>query len=125
MAVISREYVFNVDKFNNPTKIEGDNAVGLRLYQLLTMNPGDNPLHPSMGIGIKRYRYGLNNIDEVAKVIRSQVETFLPMYQLNDIELYYSDNHVLNISIYINGVQFRYSTDMEEDKIYTLEDIKQ
>lgn len=125
MAIISREYLFNVDKFNTPSKVEGENAVGLRLYNLIMMNPGDNPLHPSMGIGIRRYRYGLNNIDEIAKVIRAQVETFLPMYQLNDIELFYSDDHILNISIFINGTQFQYSTDMDTDQTYTLDDIKQ
>ena len=125
MAIISREYVFDTNKFNLPTKVEGDGAVGLRLYELITMKPGDNPLHPSMGIGISRYRYSMNNLDEIAKVIRAQVETFLPMYQLNDIELSYTGDHILDISIYINGIQFQYSTDMDTNKTYTLENIKQ
>ena len=55
-----KDYLMSVDMFNNPATVSGDRAQALKIVRLILMNPGSDPLHPEMGVGLKQFRYSLN-----------------------------------------------------------------
>ena len=110
MAVKHREYLFSVNNFNEPDKVEGKAAVGLLLTRLIMLDPGSDPLHPDMGVGISRYRYGLDNLSELTKIIEGQIETFLPDFQNVDVTLIRTPDHTCNIEITIDDTVYVYDS---------------
>ena len=123
MAVKQREYLFSVNKFNEPEKVEGKNAIALVLVRLIMLDPGSDPLHPTMGVGIRKYRYGLDNLDELRKTIEYQIETFLPDFQNAEVTLIRTPDHVCNIEITIDDVTYVYDSNTAPIPI-TLTDIE-
>lgn len=118
----NREYVFSTDSFNKPTVVEDQPAVGLRLLELIMMEPGSNPLHPDMGVGIRNYRYGINTLTDLEKRIGDQIRTYLPMYQLENVALIRTPDKILNIEIKVEGATYQFNSANTDNPI-SLEDI--
>lgn len=75
-----REYLLTTNEYLEPKSIEGSDAYAVLIIRLLLMEPGTNPLHPDMGVGVgPRYRFILE--DEISILedrIRDQLQTYLP-----------------------------------------------
>lgn len=123
MAIKQREYLFSVNEFNEPAVLTGKSAIGLMLVRLIMMDPGSNPLHPTMGVGIRKYRYGINNTEELRKKVQEQIETFLPCYQNATVAIIVTPDKVCNIEIAINDIVYVYDSSIAPIPI-TLSDIK-
>lgn len=110
MAVKQREYLFTTNVYNEPAKVEGKSAVALLLIRLILLEPGADPLHPEMGVGIRKYRYALNQLEELRKRIEDQVETYLPEYQTASVALVRTPDRLCNIEITLDGVTYVYDS---------------
>ena len=111
MAIKEREYLLSINEFKEPKKVLNKQAIGLLLVRLIVMEPGTDPLHPTMGVGIRRYRYGLNNVDILRKEVEYQIETFLPCYQNATVAIIVTPDKICNIEITIDDVVYVYETD--------------
>lgn len=122
MSIKNREYSFSVDRFNRPVVVNDQVAIGTRLMELIMMEPGDDPLHPDMGVGLRTFRYGVNNLEELRSRVQSQIETYLPFYQNVDIAIIQTPDKVCNIEISIGDMRFIYDSN-NTSKPITLDDI--
>ena len=75
-----REYLCSVDKFNKPVVRTKQSAIALLLLRLIILEPGSDPLHPDMGVGIRRYRYTMNTLNELKQRIKDQIDTYIPCF---------------------------------------------
>lgn len=123
MGIKNREYSFGVNSFNKPTVVEGKNAIGARLMELIMMEPGDDPLHPEMGVGLRTYRYGVNNVDQLQTRIEEQIRTYLPFYQNVEVKLVTTPDKICNIEITLGDTVFIYDS-INSSKPIILEDIQ-
>lgn len=110
MGIKNRDYCCTINKFNTPTVIEGKDAIASRLMTLFMMEPGDDPLHPDMGVGIKSFRYGVENLDKLKSRIESQIKTYLPIYQNANINIIVNPNKTCNVEIVIGNSMFVYDS---------------
>lgn len=108
--VKQREYLVSVNEFKEPKKLEGQSARGLLILRLILMDPGTDQLHPTMGVGIRKYRYGVKNMDELRKSIDYQIRTFLPDFQTVDVTLIQTPDKLLNIEITADDVVYVYDS---------------
>ena len=123
--VKQREYLLTVDEFSNPQVVEGKSAIALLLSRLILLEPGSDPLHPDMGVGIKKYRFNSdkNVLSKIRDAISKQVDTFLPTYQGSEIDITLSDDKILNINITVGDTTYVYSSEVETP-ISTILDLK-
>jgi hypothetical protein len=123
--VKQREYLLTVDQFSNPQVVEGKSAIALLLSRLMILEPGSDPLHPEMGVGIKNYRFN-NNKDallELKKIINEQLNIYLPNFQGSDVTLKFTEDKILNVNITIGDTTYVYTSETN-DSIDTLNDIR-
>ena len=123
MAVKDRVYLFSVNDFKEPEKREGVEAVALSLVRIILLEPGSDPLHPDMGVGLKSYRYKMDGLEDLRKRIEDQIATYLPMYQGAMITLIKTPDKVCNIEIVVEGVTYVYDS-LTAPVPILLEDIK-
>lgn len=123
MSIKDREYTFSVDKYKNPNVVTDVNAKALRLMELIMMEPGDDPLHPDMGVGIKSYRYSFTEIDVLEKRIADQIRTYLPFYQNIEVTGTMNKDKTINVTIKLDGVAYVYDS-ATSSKPITLSDIQ-
>ena len=123
MSIKNREYSFGVNKFNKPAVVEDEVAIGTRLMELIMMEPGDDPLHPDMGVGIQTYRYGVNTLEKLRTRVEEQISTYLPFYQNVNVAIIQTPDKVCNIEISIGGAMFVYDS-KNTTKPITLDDLK-
>jgi hypothetical protein len=109
MAINNREYLMSVDKYNRPIEVNGKEAIALNIVRLILLEPGSDPLHPDMGVGLKRYRYALN-MEELTNRIQEQMDTYLPMYPNAQVSLIRTPDKVVNIEINIDGTVYIYDS---------------
>lgn len=110
MAVRQREYLLTTNRFREPEVATGTEAIGILLTRLIMMEPGTDPLHPDMGVGISRYRYGMDNKEELRKRVETQIDTYLPYFADTYVTLIYCPDHTVNIEITINNVTYVYES---------------
>ena len=122
MSIKNREYSFGVDKFNKPTVLKDKEAIGTRLMELIMMEPGDDPLHPDMGVGLRTFRYGVNNLEDLRSRVQKQIETYLPFYQNADVAIIRTPDKVVNIEISLGGMKYIYDSN-NTSKPITLDDL--
>lgn len=122
LAVKRREYLLSFNHYKEPEVIYDRQAVSLLLLRLIIMDPGADPLHPDMGVGIRKYRYSMDNEAELTKKIEDQIHTYLPYFSDANITLVYTPDHTLNVEIESGGVVYVYESDIKVKDI-TLEDI--
>ena len=123
--VKQREYLLTVDEFSNPQVVEGKSAIALLLSRLIVLEPGSDPLHPDMGVGLKNYRFNNNKnaLSELNKIITDQVNKFLPTYQGSEVSLGFTPDKILEINITVGDTTYVYSSEVDES-IDTLNEIK-
>lgn len=122
MSIKNREYTFGVDRFKQPNAVTGDTAIGTRLMELIMMEPGDDPLHPDMGVGLRTFRYGINNLDQLQSRVENQIATYLPFYQNVDVAIIRTPDKVCNIEIKMGETLYVYDSN-EVSKPIKLDDI--
>ena len=122
MGIVNKEYTFGVNKFKKPNSVKDNNAIGTRLMELMMMEPGDDPLHPDMGVGLKTFRYGVNNLDKLKTRVENQIATYLPFYQNVNVAIIRTPDKVCNIEITIGSTVYVYDS-YEVTKPIKLEDI--
>jgi hypothetical protein len=123
MSVKNVEYSFGVDNFKKPVKLKDNDAIGARLMELIMMEPGDDPLHPDMGVGLKTYRYGVNNLNDLKKRVETQIATYLPFYQGVNVAILRTPDKICNIEINIGEVTYVYDS-AQMSKPVTLDDVQ-
>jgi hypothetical protein len=123
--VKQREYLLTVDEFSNPQVVEGKSAIALLLSRLIILEPGSDPLHPDMGVGIKKYRFNSdkNVLTKIRDNISNQIDTYLPTFQGSEIEIGLTDDKILNINITVGDTTYVYSSEVETP-ISTISDLK-
>lgn len=74
------EHLLTTDEYLEPKTIKGADAYGTLLFRLLVLQPGENPLHPRMGVGLgPKYRFmSEDDIEPLRTRIQEQIETYLP-----------------------------------------------
>jgi hypothetical protein len=110
MAIKQREYLFSINDFKEPETIDGKRAIATLLVRLILMEPGKDPLHPTMGVNIRKYRYGLNNVEELRREVQYQIDTFLPCYPNASVEINVTPQKTCNIEITINDTVYIYDS---------------
>ena len=123
--VKQREYLLTVDEFSKPQAVEGKSAIALLLSRLIILEPGSDPLHPDMGVGIKKYRFNSDK-DVLTKIrdnISNQIDTYLPTFQGSEIEIGLTDDKILNINITVGDTTYVYTSEVETP-ISTIPDLK-
>ena len=123
MAVRQREYLLSVNIYNEPAKADQQSAIALLLIRLILLEPGSDPLHPLMGVGIRKYRYALNQLEELQKRIEDQIATYLPEYQNATVALIRTPDKLCNIAITIDDVTYVYDSSIAPIPI-SLEDVQ-
>ena len=108
--VQDREYISSIDQYKKPVSLDGQSAIGYRLMELITMKPGDNPLHPEMGVGLRSFRYSIDTMGKLQERIKDQIEQYLPMYLVTDIALIISPDKILSIELAIGTTTYVYDT---------------
>lgn len=122
MAIRQREYLLTTNKFKEPSQLNGADAIGMLLMRLIMMEPGTDPLHPDMGVGIIRYRYTMDTAENLRKRIESQINTYLPYFSDAIVTLIYCPDHTVNVEITINNVTYVYDSS-NSPKPIVLDDI--
>lgn len=122
MAIKEREYLFSVDNLNRPRAVDNCKAIGLLLSRLILLDPGADPLHPNMGVGIRQYRYAVGKLDELKKRVEEQIETYLPCFPASEVSITQTPDHLCNVEITINDVTYVYNSSEAPIQI-SLEDI--
>lgn len=111
MAVNKKEYMLSVDSLSKPKVLQGQEAIATLLIRLLLLNPGSNPLHPDMGVGLEKYRYCIGKIDELKSNIQTQMDTFLPEFSYSDVQLIEDGaQKICNIEITIDDTVYVYNS---------------
>ena len=122
MAVKRREYLFTTNQYNEPVTVTDKSAVALLLVRLILLNPGSDPLHPDMGVGIRDYRYSLDQLKELKEKIEEQIDLFLPDFQSAIVALVGTPDRICNIEITIDDTVYVYDS-ATAPKPIKLEDI--
>lgn len=117
--VKKKEYLLSFNEFKEPEVIYDKQAVGLLLLRLITMDPGTDPLHPDMGVGIRRYRYAMDIEETLAKKIDDQIHTYLPYFEDAEITLTFTPQHTLNVEISMDDIVYVYESDIKKDESAT------
>lgn len=105
-----REYLFSTNEFKRPVVLENDKAIAMLLMRLLLLDPGSDPLHPDMGVGIRQYRYTMGSEEELRAKIQEQIETYIPCFPAGEVEFEITPDKLLNINITINNVTYVYDS---------------
>ena len=121
--VKNEEYCCSVNNINRPVELTGNEAIGTRLMNLIMMEPGDDPLHPDMGVGIKRYRYSINTLDKLRERVEQQIATYLPFYQAAVVSIITTPDKICNIEITIGRTVYIYDSG-NSSKPIVLDDLK-
>lgn len=116
------EYLLSFDQFKKPEIKKGQQAIALLLLRLILLDPGADPLHPEMGVGIRRYRYSMDTLEELKQRVSSQIATYLPNFTGAEVELEITDDKLCNIKIYFNDNVYVYDS-REAAVPITLDDV--
>lgn len=116
-----KEYLLTTDEFRNPKVLEGAKAIGILLVRLLLMEPGTNPLHPDMGVGIgPRYRFITDSdLEQLYTRVKDQINTYLPslFFSSAQVNLDIKSNKMLVITIVADGTSYVYDTEETDNPI--------
>lgn len=121
--VKEREYVFSVNQFNEPVVKTKQEAIGLLLIRLIMLNPGSDPLHPDMGVGIQKFRYTMGTLPKLRQRVEDQIATYLPMFNSAKVELTVTPDKLCNIKISIDNNIYIYDSSEAAIPI-TIDDLK-
>ena len=108
-----KEYLLSTTTFKEPAIVTGKKAVATMISRIIMMEPGTNPLHPTMGVGLaSKYRFLSSPTIETSlkNDIARQIEQFLPNYQLANVELVYNEDKTVDINIQVDDTVYIYDS---------------
>ena len=111
-----KEYLLSTNEYKEPKVAEGSDAYGILLTRLLLLEPGTNPLHPGMGVGLgPKYRFiSENDMPILQTLIQEQVNTDLPSEFLTATKVYLelkSKSKYLQITIIADDTKYVFDTE--------------
>ena len=116
-----KEYLLTTNEFLVPDYVEGSDAFGLLMLRLLLLQPGQNPLHPDMGVGLgPKYRFITeDDMNMLQDRVQEQIITYLPYEFINKTKVYMEikPSHYLKIIITANDINYVYDTEESETPI--------
>ena len=107
--VKEREYLLSVNAFNEPEVLEGKPAIAMLVMRLILLNPGSDPLHPDMGVGIEKYRFAMGRLEELKTRVKEQINTYLP-FTASVVDIEITKDHLCDVLITIEDTIYRYSS---------------
>ncbi len=115
------EHLLTTNEYLEPKTLKGADAYGTLLFRLLILQPGENPLHPKMGVGLgPKYRFiSEDDLEMLRSRIQNQIETYLPGEFLTlDVNLSLKENSkYLQIIIIADETKFVYDTESSSTPI--------
>lgn len=105
-----REYLMSVNKINEPVVERKQRAIALLLLRLILLDPGSDPLHPNMGVGIRKYRFSVNTLEELRSRIADQIATYLPDFLASEINIVINSDRTCNVEITIDDTIYTYDS---------------
>ena len=107
-----REYLLYMNNFKQPEILEDKAAIAALLTRLILLEPGTNPLFPTMGVGlVSKYRYLYGDNESMLKDdIRRQISMFLPEAQCTNVNLIYNDDKTVDIEITVDDTTYVYQS---------------
>lgn len=122
-----KEYLLTTNEYKEPKVVEGSEAYGILLMRLLLLEPGTNPLHPAMGVGLgPKYRFITEDYMPVLQtIIQEQVNTYLPSTFQTNAKAYLelkADSKYLLITVVAEDTKYVYDTE-ESDTPIELSDL--
>ncbi len=116
-----KEYLLTTNEFLVPDHVEGSDAYGLLLLRLLLLQPGQNPLHPAMGVGLgPKYRFITeDDMNMLQDRVQDQINTYLPNEFIDKTKVYMEikPTHYLKIIIVADDNSFVYDTEDSDTPI--------
>lgn len=109
---VYREYLLDTNNFEQPRILEDQQAIAALLTRLILLEPGTNPLFPTMGVGlVSKYRYTTQDKEnDLKNDIRNQISTFLPEAQCTNVNLIYNEDKTIDIEITVDNTVFVYQS---------------
>ena len=108
--ILEREYTLSITPLNRPEVLKNQEAIAMLLLRLILLNPGSDPLHPEMGVGIINYRYAMGKLEELKKRVEDQVATYLPCFPAGNVEIDITPTKLCNILITIDDTVYTYDS---------------
>ncbi len=107
-----RDYLLDVDNFDKPMVLNDKAAIAALLTRLILLEPGTNPLFPTMGVGlVSKYRYLYHDAESQLKDdIQNQIATFLPQARCTNVNLIYNDDKTVDIEITVDDTVYVYQS---------------
>ena len=119
-----KEYILEFDLFKKPLIKDGARADALKVIRLILLNPGSDPLHPDMGVGLKNYRFGDKSvINELKKRTMDQISKYLPDLAATDVDFIMTTDKVLAIDVMTPSEIFEFNYELSPSMV-ELEDIR-
>ena len=117
-----KEYLLTTNEFLEPTVVKGSDAYGILLTRLLLLQPGTNPLHPNMGVGLgPKYRFiSEDDMPMLQTLIQDQVNTYLPSEFSNVVQAYLEikpKSKYLQITIIADDTKYVFDTEDSDTPI--------
>lgn len=116
-----REYLLTTNEFNEPTVAKNSSALALLITRLLLFQPGTDPLHPEMGVGLgPKYRYiTVDDMPTLQNRLEDQLQTYLPPTYVSNVSVSLSitSSRYLKIIILANDTSFVYDTESSDTPI--------
>lgn len=117
-----KEYLLTTNEFLEPKVIEGSDAYGVLLTRLLLLQPGTNPLHPNMGVGLgPKYRFiSEDDMPALQTLIQDQVNTYLPSEFSTVVQAYLEikpKSKYLQITIIADDTKYVFDTEDSDTPI--------
>lgn len=111
-----KEYLLSTNEYLEPKVIDSSDAYGVLLTRLLLLEPGTNPLHPGMGVGIgPKYRFiSEDDMPALQTLIQEQVNTYLPSEFLTSTKAYLEikpNSKYLQITIIADDTKYVFDTE--------------
>jgi len=110
-----KEYLLKTNQYNEPASESGSDAYATLLMRLLLLEPGTNPLHPAMGVGLgPKYRFiSETDMNTLQTLIQDQVNTYLPSNFMNTTKAYVelNKNKFLRITVIADDTKFVLDTE--------------
>lgn len=107
-----REYLLSMDNFGRAKILTDEQAIASLLTRLILLDPGTNPLMPTMGVGlVSKYRYLFaDSAPQLKKDIENQINTFLPQANCTNVELIYNQDNSVDIAITVDDTIYMYQS---------------
>lgn len=108
--ILEREYTLSITPLNRPEVLKNQEAIAMLLLRLILLNPGSDPLHPDMGVGIINYRYAMGRLEELKRRVKDQIDQYLPCFPAGNVEIHITPTKLCNILITIDDVVYTYDS---------------